>query len=91
MNFVEYSVPHLEDAVVREFEDTCKSERLTIKWKASPDVKRPGDYVESWRILLWDKAFPTFIGSKADPPFDKKSNFSKFPWTTQAVKRVVYM
>ncbi len=83
-------VTQLEEAVVREFEDTCRSEKLSINWKASPDVKRPGDYVESWRILLWDKAFPTFIGSKADPPYDKKSNFIKFAWTAQAVKRVVY-
>lgn len=68
----------------------CKAEELDINWNASPDVQRPGDYVESWRILLWDRAFPAFLGSKAKKTFDKKTIFTKFPGTEDVVKRVIY-
>jgi hypothetical protein len=80
----------LEEAVILEFEDICKAEKLNINWKASPDVQRPGAYVESWRILLWEKAFPMFLGPRAEKVFDKKCNFSKFPGTAEVVKRVTY-
>jgi hypothetical protein len=80
----------LEEAVINAFEDICKTENIVINWKAFPEVQEPGDFVESSRILLWDKAFPTFIGKSADKPFDKKSIFAKFPGTAQVVKRVTY-
>lgn len=72
------------------FEDICKAENLVIKWKATPGILRPDAYVESWRILLWDKAFPTFLGRRAEKPFDKKSDFTNFPGAADAVKRVTY-
>ena len=86
MNFV----LQLEEAVINEVEDIFKAENLDINWMAFPDVQQPGDFVESSRILLWDKAFPTFIGKKAEKHFDKKSNFAKFPGTAEVVKRVTY-
>ena len=46
--------------------------------------------MESSRILLWDKAFSSFVGKKAEKVFDKKSNFVKFPGTAEVVKRVTY-
>ena len=80
----------MEEAVINEVEDIFKAENLDIDWRAFPDVQQPGDYVESSRIMLWDKAFPTFIGKKAEKPFDKKSNFAKFPGTAEVVKRVIF-
>ena len=83
-------VLQLEETVTREFDDICKTENLVIKWKSFPGVLRPDAYVESWRILLWEKAFPSFFGSRADKAFDKKSDFSKFPGAADVVKRVTY-
>jgi hypothetical protein len=80
----------LEEAVINEVEDICKAENLIINWKDFPDVQEPGAYVESSRILLWDKAFPTFLGKQAEKVYDKKSNFAKFPGTAEVVKRVTY-
>ena len=80
----------LEEAVAREFDDICKTENIVIKWRFFPGVQRPDAYVESWRILLWEKAFPTFLGTRADKTFDKKSDFSTFPGAADAVKRVTY-
>ena len=84
------SVLQLEEAVLKKFEDICKAENLVINWKELPDVQQPGDYVESSRILLWDKAFPSFIGKKVEKVLNRKSNFAKFPGTAQVVKRVTY-
>ena len=80
----------LLDTVIHEFEDICKAEKVVINWKASSDVLQPGAYVDCWRILLWEKAFPTFLGSRTEKVFDKKSNFTKFPGTTEVVRRVTY-
>ena len=80
----------MEDAVTREFDDICKTENLVIKWKSFPGLLRPDAYVESWRILLWEKAFPAFLSTRAEKPFDKKSDFSTFPGAADVVKRVTY-
>jgi hypothetical protein len=80
----------IEDAVTREFDDICKTENLVIKWKSFPGLLRPDAYVESWRILLWEKAFPAFISTRAEKPFDKKSDFSTYPGAADVVKRVTY-
>ena len=80
----------MEEAVIHEFEDLCKAEKLVINWNASPNVLRAGSYVKSWRILLWEKAFPMFLGTRPEKVFDKKSKFTKFPRTAEVVKCVTY-
>jgi hypothetical protein len=67
----------------------CKDEKIIID-STVPGVRTASDYVESWRIQLWDKAFIPFLGSKDKKDYNKKSKFSDFPGTDMAVKRVVY-
>jgi len=40
-------------------------------------VLMPEDYVEKWRLLLWDKAFDAYLGPKASPRFIKGSHIDK--------------
>ena len=61
-----------------------------INWNASGGIKKPSDYVESWRILLWDKAFQLFLNPLAKPAFLKSYMFEKHPGAPLAVKRVSY-
>ena len=28
---------------------------LLVNWEASPGILKPSDYVERWRIMLWEK------------------------------------
>ena len=51
---------------------------------------KPSEYVESWRILLWDKAFQPFLHPAANPPFLKGSTFEDHPGAPLAEKRVLY-
>ena len=61
-----------------------------INWNASGGIKKPSDYVESWRILLKDKAFQSFLNLSAKPAFLKSSVFEKHPGALLAVKRISY-
>ncbi len=70
-------------------DEILKDENITVDWTIS-GARKPGDYVESWRILLWDKAFSNFFGTKDNKLYIKKTPFKDYPGTTQAVKRVVY-
>jgi hypothetical protein len=79
----------LEEAVVNMVGQILTDEHITVDWSV-PGVRRPGDYVESWRILLWEKAFPMFIGSKDNRQYWKKVVFKEFPGCAEVVKRVVY-
>lgn len=70
-------------------EDIIRDEKISVDWSI-PGLRKPGDFVESWRILLWDRAFSSFFGSKDSKLYHKKTNFKEYPGTAEAVKRVVY-
>lgn len=79
----------LEDQLLREFEKI--SEKLEpIDWRASGGIKTPSQYVETYRILLWDKAFLPFFNAEADPVYKKETKFTKYPGTGSVVQRVLY-
>ena len=42
----------LEDKVVKQCDEISGDEVGEINWNASGGIKKPSDYVESWRILL---------------------------------------
>jgi len=41
----------------------CKDKNIVVDWTIQV-VRKPSSYVESWHILLWDKAFIPFFGNK---------------------------
>jgi hypothetical protein len=79
----------MEEAVVKMVTNICKDENIVVDWTIQ-GVRKPSDYVESWRILLWDKAFIPFFGNKDQKLYTKKSIFKEFPGTESAVRRIVY-
>jgi hypothetical protein len=85
-----FLVTQLEDRVVNQFSELSGDDLGEIDWAASGGVMKPAEYVESWRILLWDKAFQPFLHSAANPPFLKGSSFEDHPGAPQAEKRVLY-
>ena len=64
------NILQLEEAATTWFNGTVASERITIKWDADDSLDRIGDYIERYRIILWDHAFNIFFG--------KKSKYSRF-------------
>lgn len=75
---------------MKQFEEVSHNELGEIDWKATGGIKKPADYVESWRILLWDKAFQPFLNPAANPPFLKSSVFEDHPGAPLVEKRVFY-
>ena len=72
---------------MHEFED-MSPDLGPIEWNASPGILRIGDYVERWRIALWEKAFIPFF--KGEVPFTKASKLLEMATGVQAIKRVLF-
>jgi hypothetical protein len=47
----------LEEAAKAEFMSIIKSENIEIHWRANDELDTIGNYVETWRIVLWDHFF----------------------------------
>ena len=73
--------------MVREF-DNISADLGSIHWEAASDILKIGDYVERWRIALWEKAFIPFF--KGETSFTKKSQLEDMPTGVQAIKRVFF-
>jgi len=71
------------------FTNICKDEKIIVDWTIQ-GVQKPFDYVKSWHILLWDKAFIPFFGNKDQKLYTKKSIFKKFLGIESVVGRLVY-
>jgi len=80
----------LEKAVEAEILAFENSFPIGIDWEASTDLLRPAEYVEHWRLLLWDKAFRVYFHDKGDLKFSKGLNIMEFEEGPIAVKRVAY-
>ena len=72
---------------IETFED-CLS--VDIDWDASDIILRPREYVDHWRIFLWDKAFISYLGDNPDVVFAKGDNLLEFEEGALAIKRVTY-
>ena len=80
----------LEKKVAVEIETLEESLSIDIDWDASETILRPREYVDHWRIVLWDKAFNPYLGDKPDIPFAKGDNLLEFEEGALAIKRVAY-
>ena len=55
---------HLEKGVEAEIA-SCENEcSVDIDWASAKDVLQPAQFVEQWRLILWDKAFHVYFDKK---------------------------
>ena len=80
----------LEKEVAVEYETFEGSLSVDIDWDASDIILRPREYVDHWRILLWDRAFKPYLGDNPDIVFAKGDNLLEFEEGALAIKRVTY-
>jgi hypothetical protein len=73
-----------------EFEKLSKSGTITVDWNASPGIMHPSDYVEKWRLILWEKAFLVFVHPNVRPPFLKGTNLDGLPQADLVIQRLLY-
>jgi hypothetical protein len=73
---------------VEFFEDVVRKDGLEINMNTEPTAETLAEYIEGWRIKLWDQAFgPTLKGGVG---FKKSDNFSTYEGSEEAVKRVIF-
>ena len=61
-----------------------------VNWDASEGVLQPKDYIDKWRILLWDRAFLPLFASKASPKFTKDTKLRKMDGGSKIINRCLY-
>lgn len=59
-----------------------------IEWNDA--VVKPLEYVEKWRLLLWDKAFDELLADNAIPRFVKGSDLRKIAGGTTTLDRLIF-
>ena len=69
---------HLEKEIAVEIETFEDSFSVDIDWDASDIILRPREYVDYWRIFLWDRAFKHYLGDNPDNVFAKGDNLLEF-------------
>ena len=74
-------------AEVTLFENKCS---VDIEWGSMEDILQPANYVEHWRLILWDKAFQMYSDDKGVLKFIKGLNLIDFEGGPIAIKCVVY-
>lgn len=67
---------------------TITRDNLPVDMKSPLEPLYVSDFVEDWRMRIWDHAFENELTEK--PSFKKSDNFLKFPETDSIIKRVVY-
>ena len=72
---------------IASFENECSVE---IDWSSAEDIYQPANYVEHWRLNLWDKAFLVYFDDKGDLKFIKGLDLMDFKEGPIAIKRVAY-
>ena len=69
----------------------CKVElHRPVNWNASRGVLQPKDYIDNWRILLWDRAFLPLFAAKASSKFTKGTELKKMDGGTKIINRYLY-
>jgi len=80
----------LEKAVEAEMLVFERAFPIDIDWEASQVILRPAEYVEHWRLLLWERAFLVYFRDDGDMKFSKGFDIMEFEEGPLAVKRVAY-
>ena len=74
------------EAEIASFENELS---VDIDWTCA-DILHPSNYVEHWRVILWDKAFRVYFDNKGDLKFSKGLDLLEFDEGPIAIKRVAY-
>ena len=77
----------LEVAVAKEFEGELQQ---AINWDASRGILRPKDYIDKWRILLWDMAFLPIFVAKGNLKFTKGTELNKMDDGKKIINRAMF-
>jgi hypothetical protein len=72
---------------IENFEDSLS---VDIDWGAFETILRPCEYVDHWKIVLWDGVFKPYLGDMPDIVFIKGDNFLEFEEGALSIKRVAY-
>ena len=62
---------------------------VDIDWN-STEILHPSNYVEHWRLILWEKAFRVYFEDKGDLIFSKGLDLLEFDEGPIAIKRIAY-
>jgi hypothetical protein len=63
---------------------------VDIQWGSTEDILQPANYVEHWRLIMWDKVFRVYFDNKGVLKFIKGLEFMGFEIGLIAIKRVAY-
>lgn len=77
----------MEQRLEEEMEELITIQKLNVDWKG---VLKPKEYMETWRVRLWNKAYTSFLASNASPKFHKGTDLMKIAGGRMAVDRLVY-
>ena len=80
----------LEAAVAEEFVKFEGELQQPLSWEASRGILGPKDYIDRWRILLWDRAFLPFFVAKGNLKFIKGTELRKMDDGKQIIDRVFF-
>ena len=75
------------EAEIASFENECS---VDIDWASADHVLQPAQFVEHWRLVLWDKAFRVYFDEKGEFKFTKGLDLFEFEEGPIAIKRVAY-
>ena len=90
-NLVTSSLPlQVEAAVAEEFVKFEEERQQSISWEASGGILRPKDYIDKWRILLWDRAFLPLFVAKDNLKFTKGTELRKMDNGNQIIDRIFF-
>ena len=85
--FVRFQLEKGVEAEIASFENECS---VDIDWASADDVLQPAQFVEHWRLILWDKAFRVYFDKKEEFKFTKGLDLFEFEEGPIAIKRVAY-
>ena len=72
---------------IASFENECS---IDIDWVSMQDLFQPADFVEHWRLILWDKVFGVCFDDKDVLKFTKGLDLMEFKEGPLTIKRVAY-
>ena len=80
----------MEKGIKAEIASFENENSVDIDWGFAEDILQPANYVEHWRLILWDKAFQVYFDDKGDLKFVKGIDLMEFDEGPITIKRVAY-
>lgn len=78
----------MEEAAKAEFMSIIKSENIEVHWNANDELDTIENYVETWRIVVWDHAFWWLF--KKNSSYSRSKAFKDQDGADVATKRLLY-